>query len=395
MDTEITNRFFLAAEAWDDYDAVYLLTQTSPAAFSFGGTQLVGPGASQPNQTAAPGRQANPGQGQTPGTTLLYTGEYFSLEKIEIQPELSRGVGDPALEGNIEEIGTDQLVVDGEIVQFTQDTIFSLGARQITSDRIEAGRRVLVWGEWQGIFNRLLEASYITVVLPGQPNSNQQPNIPLQTNPETPPAQSEGSIIETVQLGRLTMVTRAGWGAREMNLNARAETGWFNPETNPTGVLRYQQPLADWLTTVVVHHSALPVERGPAEIQALHMDKAGYADIGYHFVIAIDGTLFEGRPIQLRGAHTEGFNTGTVGVVLLGNFENTEPTQEQLQTLNQLVIYLRNRYGITHLAGHRDFNPDLTVCPGENLAGLLADIANQTDLVFGTGGYQPPPWDTP
>jgi hypothetical protein len=177
-----------------------------------------------------------------------------------------------------------------------------------------------------------------------------------------------------------------------MNLNARAETGWFNAETNPTGVLRYQQPLADWLTSIIVHHSALPDERGPLEIQNLHMDNAGYADIGYHYIIDTSGTLYEGRPLQLRGAHTEGFNTGTVGIVLLGNFENSSPSQEQLQTLNQLIIFLRNRFGITHLAGHRDFNPEVTVCPGNNLEALLGQIANQTGLEFGTGGYQEPSW---
>jgi hypothetical protein len=191
------------------------------------------------------------------------------------------------------------------------------------------------------------------------------------------------------------MVTRTGWGARPLNLEARAESGWFNPQNNPFGVLRYQPPLAEWLTTIVVHHSALPVEQGPAEIQALHMDKSGYADIGYHFLIGDDGTLYEGRPIHLRGAHTEGYNTGTVGIVLLGNFENREPTQAQFITLNQLIHLLRNRYGITHLAGHHDFNPEVTVCPGHFLHDRLSEIAGETGLIFGTGGYQAPPWDTP
>jgi hypothetical protein len=191
------------------------------------------------------------------------------------------------------------------------------------------------------------------------------------------------------------MVTRTGWGAEAVNLNARSENGEFNPENNPTGVLTYPQPLAEWLTTIIVHHSALPIDQGPLEIQALHMDKAGYADIGYHFVVDRDGTLFEGRPLQTRGAHTEGFNTGTVGIVLLGNFENITPTTAQLRTLNQLIRFLKNRYQITHLAGHQDFNPEITVCPGETLYSMLPEISERADLVYGTDGYQVPPWDSP
>jgi hypothetical protein len=226
---------------------------------------------------------------------------------------------------------------------------------------------------------------------PGQPTVGQG----QQPLPEFPPQAGQDPQADVVQLGPLSMVTRTGWGAEAVNLNARSENGEFNPENNPTGVLTYPQPLAEWLTTIIVHHSALPIDQGPLEIQALHMDKAGYADIGYHFVVDRDGTLFEGRPLQTRGAHTEGFNTGTVGIVLLGNFENITPTTAQLRTLNQLIRFLKNRYQITHLAGHQDFNPEITVCPGETLYSMLPEISERADLVYGTDGYQVPPWDSP
>ena len=124
------------------------------------------------------------------------------------------------------------------------------------------------------------------------------------------------------------------------------------------------------------------------------MDKGGYSDIGYHFIIGPDGTLYQGRPLHVRGAHTQGFNTGTVGIVLLGNMEIIEPTQEQLKVLESLVIFLKDRFGIKHIAGHSDFNPEITVCPGMLLHKLLPDIAKTTGLIFWIEGYIPPPWVT-
>ena len=129
---------------------------------------------------------------------------------------------------------------------------------------------------------------------------------------------------------------------------------------------------------------------GPREIQRVHMTINGFADIAYHFVIDDGGRLFEGRALNVRGAHTRGHNTGTVGVVLLGDFERGDPTPEQLAVLPMLLQSLRDTYGITHLAGHRDFLPAETVCPGQALEARLVDLAHATGLRFGIDGYRAP-----
>lgn len=186
------------------------------------------------------------------------------------------------------------------------------------------------------------------------------------------------------------IITRAAWGAAATDLNAPNEHGLFDPQTNPDGWEVYTAPLSQVLTTIVVHHSALPLSDGPREIQRVHMTTLGFADIAYHFVIDGDGRLFEGRPLNVRGAHTRGHNTGTVGVVLLGNFERASPAPQQLTTLQTLLLSLRDTYGITHVAGHRDFLPTETVCPGQMLETLLPDIARTAGLRLGTDGYRAP-----
>ena len=104
------------------------------------------------------------------------------------------------------------------------------------------------------------------------------------------------------------------------------------------------------------------------------MDRRGFADVAYHFLIDSEGVIYEGREINVRGAHVQGFNTGSVGIVLIGNFSETEPTQAQTDSLENLVDYLRYTYEIRYLAGHKDYpdqSPDGTECPGVYMYPLL------------------------
>jgi hypothetical protein len=166
--------------------------------------------------------------------------------------------------------------------------------------------------------------------------------------------------------------------------------GVYDPVSNPGGWMVYDAPLDEVLTTIIVHHSALPVTDGPREIQDMHFRFKGYADIAYQFLIDETGQIYEGRSLTVRGAHTGGHNTGTVGVVLLGNFMEDTPTDAQMDSLRALSSCLVDAYRITHIAGHRDFQPGETDCPGDNLEGLLPDLAAELGVAFGTQGYAGP-----
>jgi len=188
------------------------------------------------------------------------------------------------------------------------------------------------------------------------------------------------------------IVSRAEWGARSLNLEAPEEFGVFDADTNPEGVLYYPDNLTEVLNTIVIHHSAT-VYSTPNEIQDLHMDGRGFADVAYHYLIDSDGIIYEGREINIRGAHVQGFNTGSVGIVLLGNFNEQQPSQAQLSSLRVLVDYLRYTYEIRYLAGHKDYpnqSPDGTECPGDNLYPLLPEIARSLGMKYGIEGYVGP-----
>ena len=173
-------------------------------------------------------------------------------------------------------------------------------------------------------------------------------------------------------LGPPAIIPRAEWGAEQPDPNLQNESG---PET---------------FNTVVVHHSAMSLSEGPREIQYVHMHRRGFLDIGYHFVIDGRGRIYAGRSLAVHGAHVSGHNAGTLGIALMGNYEENEPMPAQLARLKWLIQALMQKHPLTHLAGHSDFLPGKTLCPGKNLEPLLPDLASELGLKFGTGGYVSP-----
>lgn len=173
-------------------------------------------------------------------------------------------------------------------------------------------------------------------------------------------------------LGPPAIISRAEWGAELPNSSLNNEVG---PEI---------------FNTVVVHHSAMLPTEGPRDIQYVHIHQRGFLDIGYHFVIDREGRIYEGRTLARHGAHVSGHNAGTLGIVLTGNYEVLKPAPMQMARLQWLIQTLQRQYPITHLAGHRDFAPGKTLCPGQNLEPLLPALASKLGLRFGDGGYVGP-----
>jgi len=140
---------------------------------------------------------------------------------------------------------------------------------------------------------------------------------------------------------------------------------------------------------ITVHHSAFTMKtRYPTwsescaeirRIQRYHIEDRKWADIGYHFIIDDNGFIWEGRPLTFQGAHAGdfGLNRGNVGIVVLGDFEKTQPTPAAEESLEWLIRKLCLRYGIVkkNVLGH--CNLKATKCPGRRLKPLLARIRSR------------------
>ena len=122
---------------------------------------------------------------------------------------------------------------------------------------------------------------------------------------------------------------------------------------------------------VVVHHTASDPDMTVEDIHRLHVGN-GWVGIGYNIVIYADGSIHEGRPLDCSGAHCEGENSHSIGVNLVGNFEEYAPTEAQITSLKDVLRWLTDNYGDIEIAGHREYNA--TACPGQHLADRLPGI---------------------
>lgn len=175
------------------------------------------------------------------------------------------------------------------------------------------------------------------------------------------------------------------WNITSKTTNPVSVTVENTPEPKP---IRSEVP-EDWLppsqiekqwTAIVLHHSA--TEIGNAVIfDRMHREENHWDGVGYDFVIG-NGTnsgngevevTFRWRQ-QVAGAHCGGTpdnwaNEYAVGICLVGNFNDTVPTANQMQSLVKLVRFLQKRYGIgtENIYGHST-TPGAreTECPGRN-----------------------------
>ncbi len=201
------------------------------------------------------------------------------------------------------------------------------------------------------------------------------------------------------------LLTRAQWGANE-SLRCKADgTPKFSWNFHPTQKL-------------IVHHTVTAnADPDPAAtvraIYQYHVQDRGFIDIAYNFLVDAGGTIYKGRysgpkgtcfqdsvtgenadGLGVTGAHTGGFNSGTMGIAILGNYVSTPiPEAARLALVEHLAWeserhlldplatteYVNPAGGATNTApnisGHRDWTA--TQCPGEMLYDVLPAIRQE------------------
>ncbi|MGH3002643.1 MAG: N-acetylmuramoyl-L-alanine amidase [Gaiellaceae bacterium] len=191
--------------------------------------------------------------------------------------------------------------------------------------------------------------------------------------------------------GMPAMVTRQAWHADEE-------------------IVRAKPRFAPAIKLAIVHHTAGSNDYTRAQaaaivrgIEVYHVKGNGWNDIGYNFLVDRFGTVYEGRgggiDRNVIGAHAEGFNTGTVGVALVGNYTSATPPPAQQAALVHLLAW---RLDVAHIdplstvvytsggnakfrsgklvtlraiSGHRDTGP--SECPGNRAYALLPAVAKR------------------
>ena len=195
-------------------------------------------------------------------------------------------------------------------------------------------------------------------------------------------------VLQPLMTETPTIVMRAEWGANE-------------------AIKRAPPRYADGVHFAIVHHTAGSNSYSASQsasivraIELYHVQANGWNDIGYNFLVDKYGQIFEGRyggmTRAVIGAHAEGFNVGSAGIALLGNYNSAKLTSAARSALVSLLAW---RLDLAHvdplskvvrvsdgnprypagrkvtlnaISGHRDTGP--TSCPGTNLYAQLPAI---------------------
>lgn len=115
---------------------------------------------------------------------------------------------------------------------------------------------------------------------------------------------------------------------------------------------------------IVVHQSGVTVLQSINVIHNYHKNTNGWAGIGYHFYVRKDGSIYEGRPLNLAGAHCPGANNNSVGICFEGNFDEEIMSDAQKNAGIELIRFLETKNDIKWIKGHNEFIA--TSCPGKN-----------------------------
>lgn len=146
------------------------------------------------------------------------------------------------------------------------------------------------------------------------------------------------------------------------------------------------------ITKIILHCTATPEGKffDKNDVDAWHKQR-GWAGIGYHFLILLDGTIQTGRPIEQVGAHVKGQNTASIGIAYVGGCDehmNAKDTRtlEQKEALQAIVLELQSKFPKATIHGHNEFANK--ACPSFVVAdefGSLNNKSGQTTGIWGRG----------
>ena len=229
---------------------------------------------------------------------------------------------------------------------------------------------------------------------------------------------TNGRVARADHLSQPPILSRADWGANESyRFNADGTEKW-PPAFYPTQKL-------------VVHHTATKNDDPDpaATVRAIyryHAIDKGWGDIGYNFLVDEQGVVYKGRYSGAGGtsadtftgeddaangvtaAHVGGYNSGTMGIALLGTLTDRTAAPSARASLIDHLAWEAERHGLdpegtslyvnpvdgkeklaANISGHRDWGA--TECPGDTLYSDLPSIRSAAaDKIAGTSDSTAP-----
>ena len=222
-----------------------------------------------------------------------------------------------------------------------------------------------------------------------------------------------GGATVAAAVSQPSVIARAAWGADESLRFGTDGTQKWIPAFYPVQKL-------------IVHHTAgKNADPDPAatirSIYYYHAITQGWGDIGYNFLVDESGRIYEGRYSRpyaagesptgedatgngVTAAHVQGYNSGTVGIALLGTLTNVDATAAARDAVERMLAWKAERHAIdplgsslytnpvngtqrtfANIAGHRDLAA--TECPGGAFYSTLPALRQAAAArIAGSGG---------
>ena len=159
---------------------------------------------------------------------------------------------------------------------------------------------------------------------------------------------------------------------KELKIIKRNEWGW-NPLIKKTDEAK--------ITKITIHHGGVEFtkDNDPKEalrnLQEWSREEKDWIDIPYHFMIDLEGNIYEARPINYPGdTNTEYDPTGHALVEVMGNYEVQTFSYKQLNSMIELIAFLSREFNvpICDIKTHKDYSK-MTDCPGKNIYKYFQD----------------------
>lgn len=246
---------------------------------------------------------------------------------------------------------------------------------------------------WQQTPDPTVQAKQVTVAvyqaLEQLPTATSQPKVKPTASAPPPQATANPALGET-ELPYVRPTTPASPVLRvpvppiisQREWGGRAPTKGFLPQRPSRITLHHEGVFFD---------GSIPAPAYLKRLQIWSIDKQGWPDIPYHYLIDLKGLIYQGRPLEARGDTNTSYNLQDHALVaLLGKYDSgeQEPNKTQIDTIIWLMAWIADAYNIPAdmIYGHRDFIPinekgehidpntrERITCPGDNLYRYLAD----------------------
>jgi len=173
-----------------------------------------------------------------------------------------------------------------------------------------------------------------------------------------------------------------GGGLVELEIATVASLPAHIAGATTSGDATYRLRVPHRIHTITLHHSGSPQPLRPEEdpvvklrgLQSWGQSDRNWWDVPYHFLIDLQGRIYEGRDYRYMGETNTRYDpSGHLLISVLGNYDLQQPTPAQIEAITKLMTWGAAEFGVptSRIYGHGDMTE--TSCPGRYLKPYLDD----------------------